>query len=39
MARIIGAVIDRFGVRWVAMTVQLGLCLGYFGLTLNRLGA
>jgi OFA family oxalate/formate antiporter-like MFS transporter len=39
MAPIIGAVIDRFGVRWVAMTVRLGLCVGYFGLTLNQLGA
>ena len=35
MAPIIGALIDRFGVRRIAMTAQLGLCLGYFGLTLN----
>jgi MFS family permease len=35
MAPIIGTLIDRFGVRRIAVTAQLGLCLGYFGLTLN----
>ncbi|WP_428484508.1 MFS transporter [Rhodopila sp.] len=35
MAPIIGALIDRFGARRVAMTAMVGLCLGYFGLTLN----
>jgi MFS family permease len=35
MAPIIGALVDRFGVRHVAMLAQLGIGLGYFGLTLN----
>jgi MFS family permease len=35
MAPIVGALIERFGVRRVAMTAMVGLCLGYFGLTLN----
>ena len=35
MAPIIGTLIERFGVRRVAMLAQVGLCLGYFGLTLN----
>ncbi len=35
MAPIIGALIERFGVRRVAMTAMGGLCIGYFGLTLN----
>jgi MFS family permease len=35
MAPIIGTLIDRFGVRRVALIAQLGLCLGYLGLTLN----
>jgi MFS family permease len=36
MAPIIGVLIDRFGVRRVAIIAQLGLSLGYFGLTLNN---
>jgi len=36
MAPIIGTLIDRFGVRKIAMLAQLGLSLGYFGLTLNN---
>ncbi len=35
MAPVIGTLIERFGVRRIAMTAQLGLCLGYFSLTLN----
>jgi MFS family permease len=35
MAPIIGALVDRFGVRPVAILAQLGICLGYYGLTLN----
>ena len=35
MAPVIGALIERFGVRRVAAVAQLGLCLGYFGLTLH----
>jgi MFS family permease len=35
MAPIIGTLIDRFGVRRVAIIAQLGLSLGYLGLTLN----
>lgn len=35
MAPVIGALIERFGVRRVALVAQLGLCIGYFGLTLN----
>ena len=35
MAPIIGALIERFGVRRVAMMAELGLCIGYFSLTLN----
>ncbi len=35
MAPVIGALIERFGVRRVAMTAMCGLCLGYVGLTLN----
>jgi MFS family permease len=35
MAPFIGTLIDRFGVRRVALIAQLGLCLGYLGLTLN----
>jgi len=35
MAPVIGALIDRFGVRRVALVAQLGLCIGYLGLTLN----
>jgi MFS family permease len=35
MAPIMGAVIERFGVRLVAMIAMVGLSLGYFGLTLN----
>ncbi len=35
MAPVIGTLIERFGVRRVAMTAQCGLCIGYFGLTLN----
>lgn len=35
MAPVIGWLIERFGVRTVAMTAQLGLCAGYFSLTLN----
>jgi len=36
MAPIIGGLIERFGVRRVAMTAQCGLCIGYFSLTLNN---
>jgi MFS family permease len=35
MAPLIGALADRLGVRRVALASQLGLCLGYLGLTLN----
>lgn len=35
MAPVIGVLIERFGVRRVAMTAMCGLCLGYVGLTLN----
>ena len=35
MAPIIGALIDRFGVRRVAVVAIFGISLGYFGLTLH----
>jgi len=35
MSPIIGTLTDRFGVRRVALASQLGLCLGYLGLTLT----
>jgi MFS family permease len=35
MSPVIGTLTDRFGVRRVALASQLGLCLGYLGLTLN----
>lgn len=35
MAPLIGLLIERFGVRRVALCAQAGLCLGYFGLTLH----
>jgi len=36
MAPVVGTLIDRFGVRRMAMTAMAGLCIGYFGLTLNN---
>lgn len=36
MAPVVGTLIDRFGVRRMAMTAMVGLCIGYFGLTLNN---
>ena len=35
MAPVIGSLIERFGVRRVAALSQIGLCLGYAGLTLH----
>jgi MFS family permease len=36
MSPVIGSLMDSFGVRRVALASQLGLCLGYLGLTLNH---